>query len=129
MNDRLLSHLPNELYTIIFDHLLPPGYPEDEVKAIYDSLIPVCRLFRALFLPLRLRHLDVHGSAPRHVDFIRGIKDYPYPVHSLRTYVEKLTFRDWKTSTNVEAGDDWVTSALLARYSPALSGFPNLHEL
>lgn len=131
-NGRTLSHLPNEILSMIFDHLLPPSTrdcPEEEAKTIYDSLIPVCRFFRALFLPLRLRHIMIRSSAPRHVDFIRGIKDYPFPVHSLRTYVEKLTFHDWKTSASAGEGSGWVKSALLARYIPALSCFPNLCEL
>ncbi|KZV74180.1 hypothetical protein PENSPDRAFT_225536 [Peniophora sp. CONT] len=131
-DNRVLSHLPNEILSMIFNYLLPSSTrdcPEDEAKAVHDSLIPVCRLFRALFLPRRLRHLVIRSSAPRHVDFIRGIKDYPFPVHTLRTYVEKLTFQDWRTSPHVDEGNEWVASALLTRYIPALSCFPNLYEL
>ncbi|VDB95657.1 unnamed protein product [Peniophora sp. CBMAI 1063] len=127
---RTLSHLPNEVFAMIFEYLLSPrDCPEDEAKAVYDSLIPVCRFFRALFLPLRLRHLVIHSTAPRHVDFIRSIQDYPFPAHSLRAYIEKLTFRDWQTSPHADTGSNWVTSALLARYIPVLSSFPNLQEL
>lgn len=124
----LISHIPNEIYLMIFEHIYPSseGLTEKEYKAVLTSSIPVCHLFRAICLPRRLYHLTIKASQPRHIDFLDAFGKYPFTLRYLPAHVQSLMLTRWIPSSSEDA---WVYTTVFERYVHSLHHFRHLSIL
>lgn len=120
-------HIPNEIYLIIFDHLVPL---ETCATATYlktlSNLIEVCRFFRSVCLPRRIDCLSCRGSQKNHVDFCRAITEPPFIAKKLLEHVRHLNFHDWMPRSEESA---WVNQAILKKYVTVIGDFIRVRSL
>ncbi|TFY83092.1 hypothetical protein EWM64_g932 [Hericium alpestre] len=143
---RTLPNIPTEIYYEIFDHFqLNMSVSGQEYKRLLSTLIPVCRLFRALLLPRRLRSLTLSSTQKNLVKFATTTFSYPEPEDNLFAFVQQLYITDWiprrPITTNLdpfEQDDDelpdspteiWVYKGILQKISHSFMRFANVQVL
>ncbi|TFY60342.1 hypothetical protein EVG20_g7455 [Dentipellis fragilis] len=141
---RPLRHIPLDVYLETFDYFqVGESFSERECKIILSNIIPVCRLFRAICLPRRLRSLTLSSQQKGLIKFTRT--KFHEPQVNLCVYVRALRIADWlpespglsESDIDSEYEDEivqniqnaWVYRGIMSRLCETLPRFQNVTEL
>ncbi|KAA1472651.1 hypothetical protein DENSPDRAFT_838986 [Dentipellis sp. KUC8613] len=139
-----LRHIPLDVYLEIFDYFqVGESFSERECKIIFSNSIPVCRLFRAICLPRRLRSLTLSSQQKGLIKFTHT--KFHEPETDLCEYVRTLRIVDWRpespelSESDIDSENEdeivqtnpntWVYRGIMSRLCETLPRFQNVTEL
>ncbi|THV00029.1 hypothetical protein K435DRAFT_964220 [Dendrothele bispora CBS 962.96] len=134
---RELSHIPNDIYHSILSYFQPcDDFSPSKCKAILFRISLVCRLLRAITIPLLFRDLKISGighnslNRAEYAKFCRYVNEHKPSAISLARFIRECTFSDWpapNSGPELLALDAYHQA--LDLYLPAFSRFENLQCL